>query len=827
MSWRFISVVVALLSILLCDVGPTPSRARAQPSVAREQAEHSSALEDDAAEDMLVLALWFRRYILSDGFIGYRTGDSVFVPLGEMMAALEFPIEVQPTMGRAQGWFLQEERTFLLDLDNREVQTDGRRLTVDAAGVQIRIDDIYVRTDLLEDWFPVDLSVDFGRLLIEVASREPLPIERRIEREEMRARFRPRRSADRLPRAEIPYRFVDWPFMDVGISGGGRRSTTFEPDGQLAVRASGDLLGMSSGMSVFSSRRDTTTTVSVRGTVERRDPDGRLLGPLQARSVIMGDVNMPRIALVTRGESGVGGEISNYDLTQAVEFDRVTLRGTLMPGWDAELYRDRTLLDFQTLGDDGRYEFEDVPLLFGENELRLVFYGPQGQQREIIKRFEAGRALLRPGEERYRLAVVDAGRSLFETDKRYSGRSRDEGMRASVELARGMHRNLTVAGSWVNVPTRGVRHDYMNVGIRATAAGAFLRADASAQDGGEGYAFLLSAQTRRLGVGISAERAQLTRFVSDEADLLADPPTGQTRLRLDGTIPRWWLPPIALSVSGELERLQSKRSRADVSGRAGLSWRRMSLANSWRWTSIEQVPGAVAVDRVVGEASLSIRNRAISIRGNVSYDVEPVSNVRTVDVTGDWRIGRRLLGYIGAAQQIESHDTAYLGGLTWDADRMFVGVSGRYESADNFDVRLSLAFSVGRQPRTGHWTLQSDRLADTGALSARVFVDENQNGTMDDGELRKLTKTAFCSSAGWTVTTRSVWKSRRAASPIHTGCRSRKGSKLCRVRAAPPSWTSDWSPPARSTGRYSWTRGRHHERPRMLRSSSSIWTARW
>jgi len=86
------------------------------------------------------------------------------------------------------------------------------------------------------------------------------------------------------------------------------------------------------------------------------------------------------------------------------EFDRITLDGDLPIGWEVELYRNEVLLDFRVDQISGRYSFQNVPLLFGNNILRLAFYGPQGQVREELKQIRVGPEQIKPGEHRYRFA---------------------------------------------------------------------------------------------------------------------------------------------------------------------------------------------------------------------------------------------------------------------------------------------------------------------------------------------------------------------------------------------------------------------------------------
>jgi hypothetical protein len=125
------------------------------------------------------------------------------------------------------------------------------------------------------------------------------------------------------------------------------------------------------------------------------------------------------------------------DLETPEEFDRITLEGNLPLGWEVELYRNEVLLEFQSASADGRYRFEDVSLLFGVNVLRLIFYGPQGQQREEVRQVRVDTDQISAGEFRYRIAANQHDTRLYSrsytgTDPDVDGQARGWSARSSA-----------------------------------------------------------------------------------------------------------------------------------------------------------------------------------------------------------------------------------------------------------------------------------------------------------------------------------------------------------------------------------------------------------
>jgi hypothetical protein len=57
-----------------------------------------------------------------------------------------------------------------------------------------------------------------------------------------------------------------------------------------------------------------------------------------------------------------------------------------------------------------------------------------------------------------------------------------------------------------------------------------------------------------------------------------------------------------------------------------------------------------------------------------------------------------------------------------------LGVNGSWGDDGSASAFLTLSFALGREPRTGDWGMYSDAVADNGAISARVFLDNDLDG---------------------------------------------------------------------------------------------------
>ncbi len=284
---RVAAVFVPTALLALCLLASPPVRAQ-QPS--------GLTPVERPVEDELILEVRLGRFVLSDGMLGYLHRGGVLLPLEEMARALELAITAEPAAGRADGWFLSEDRRFSLDLARGEVKVEGRPAPFDPALVEPHIEDIYVDTTLLSQWFPVDFEFDLSQLRIIVTSREPLPLEERLERERRAARLG-RGAFERLryPRQEVPYKLWDWPFFDT-THAFDFNNTQNTLSARSTTLVTGDLLFMDS--TLFVAGNDQEPVSDVRFTMGRKDPEAGLLAPLGLSAIAFGDVFTPYFTVV-------------------------------------------------------------------------------------------------------------------------------------------------------------------------------------------------------------------------------------------------------------------------------------------------------------------------------------------------------------------------------------------------------------------------------------------------------------------------------------------------------------------------------------------------
>jgi hypothetical protein len=681
---------------------------------------------------LVLLQVQLDEDVLAESITSYQYGRETFLPLGELARLLTLAIRTQPEQGTADGFVLSETRGFSLNVAQAKITLAEQTQVFDPALVRLQSDDIYVASSMLSRWLPLDFDVNLSSLTLRVLPRERLPLQARLERERLGAKVGAREGYEDpgFPRQDQPYRLLGVPFIDqtfgVGLrTGNGSRQTSANYTAYLT----GDLLGMESAFFVSSTKDNPTP--DVRFTLARHDPDAGLLGPLQARSVMFGSgVSVPGVANIgnrTPTGNGYGLTLSNRPISQPTSFDRHTLQGDLPPGWDVELYFNEALIAFQTSREDGRYIFQDQPLAYGPNDFRLVFHGPLGQQRVERQSFLLEQSSTPPGAFYYNLAQHEDKAGLS---------------RSVAQFEWGLNKFFTGTGGFVRLPAlagintntaslagsnSGDAQLYTNLGLRAFWKSFILSSDFFRSPNG-GMLNETGLKTRVGSIAMSYSHMQLSDFSSEVFVPSADPLRTRDKMRLDGAIPAGLLPRLPVTLEVLRDELQSGSSNLALTGRVAAYLNRTSVSNQLTWQSSGDnttASGSLQLSRRVGDMGLS---------GQLAYSLKPQTKLDTIVLSGDKRLAEGYQLNLGLVRSVGSGETLYAAGLNKSLGSYGLGLSMSYSTSGVVTVGLQLFIAMGREPRQGQWRIGALPKADSGAASARVFLDSNANGVMDPGE---------------------------------------------------------------------------------------------
>jgi|GEM_PF-5758250 len=677
-------------------------------------------------ENLLILRLRTDRYVLSEGVIGYQTPGGACVLLDDLVAGLEFEITSHDT--GARGWFIQESSEFELDIPARRVRADDIDYVINDGDIYDDAGAHCVALSAAENWFSLSLKIDMPNASIVADSARPLPVEERAARAKRRAALTPRKAA--APGTVVPiqpeYKLARWPTIDTSAFANiSDEETVAGGDFVLAgdfLRASAELYGS------FDSNRGVET---LRGVIGRRSAAGDIGGPLALTTALAGDIATPQTRLSAETRLGRGFVVSSFPIDQPDVFDSTSFRGDLQNGWEVELYRNGALLDFRAANADGRYEFLEVPVVFGRNEFRLVFYGPQGQRREKVEEIFVGESALSKGQSRLYLAVNQQDKSLF-IDSTATPDDDDGAARITGKYEIGVTDSLALGVGAASYSLNGERETYIDASLSARAGGAAIYGDISYKVGG-GVAASGSVQTNVAGINLIAAHEEYFSYESELA-----PGRGDNALRRkDEVRADFVLNPFkgfAMPVAILARREEFESGGRNFSGAARVSAPMGPIAFSNEITLNRIRRDRFSQTTASGVALANYYTGFGSIRGGIEYDLAPEWRFARSTATMDIPLNERAGARINAVYDMRADTGQFSAGLNYGFKNVSVGAFARVDTEGAFETGFTLSASFTKKPGKKRWAAHAKSAARSGVIATRVFIDEDYDRKYSAGE---------------------------------------------------------------------------------------------
>ncbi len=665
-------------------------------------------------EESLVLEVHLENTVIADSLILYKHAKEVFFPLRELMRVLSLAVDVDLETKRAEGWVLQEDRKFLLDLNKTQLIVDGKKEKLSVEKIVLHGDDIYVASSQITQWFPIDINIEESSLLLKVSPREKLPIQDRLERMKLAQRLESQSDNQSVdpgyPQSEIPYKWIDTPTLDQRLSLNLIQNKNLQQRSlDYSTFATGDFLGTEGALYLSADQKKKIN--SARLTMSRHDPEAQLLGPLKARSVSGGAVALPGHSLVaTPSSKGVGAHLSNRPFDLPSEFDKHSISGILLPGWDIILFQNGVPLRFQQYRDDGRFEFNNLPLLFGANDFKLVFHGPLGEERVEHYRFFLDGSLIRPGEYFY-----DVGLSA----------TQDGTLRSTMQFDKSLGSHSSVAGSFWTLPVDNRPRSYTGLGLRSFWESFFLGTDFLKSDK-KGFATEANVKTHVGTIMLGGSHAILKDYESEIFLPTSDPVISRTKLRSDFSLPLWNRLPVALET--KMDRQKSGMNNYDF----------LAKISTYILNSSVSLLGHGQVFNKYFSSDLTLmvtrRLGRLGLQSEINYLNSPVRRLNSAVLSVETKLGARYLLNQTLTRAFLQKETRFTAGLNKILGPYAFGASLGQSSKGETTVGLQFFLALGFEPRKTQVVTDATSMTQSGAASVLVFLDKNSNGVRDSNE---------------------------------------------------------------------------------------------
>jgi len=313
--------------------------------------------------------------------------EVAYLSITDVFNFLKIRNTLSESMDTLSGFYISQDAVFLIDKKNSRIRFRDKVFNLGPEDLVKMETGLYLRTDYFKKVFDLSCQFNFRSLSVNVISKAELPALREM-------------------RQQAIYRNLN------KLKGNIAADTTIGRNKQLFK------MGMAN-WSVVSTQRlqnvnDTWLNLTMGGTfaggeatvalnynnfakrqLSATHPDSNIVRPFDQRQqyyrlrfvnndrpwlrqIIAGKIFTPTIASLFAPIVGV--QVTNTPTIHRRAYGSYTLSNFTDPGWTVELYINNALVDYTVADAAGFYTFQ-VPLIYGNSQIRLRFYGPWGEER--------------------------------------------------------------------------------------------------------------------------------------------------------------------------------------------------------------------------------------------------------------------------------------------------------------------------------------------------------------------------------------------------------------------------------------------------------------
>ncbi|TKB54954.1 carboxypeptidase-like regulatory domain-containing protein [Ferrimonas aestuarii] len=669
----------------------------------------------------LLLELSVEGYSIAD-ILAIKSTGSAMINLEELALLLGFNIQYQADSNRYEGWFLTPENRFALPLtvndENFVVQLGEQHYRLDTQQITQKQDQLYVEAGLLERWFGLQIKFQFDDLHVAISSQQPLPVITQIKRTEKPLTVRKQVGKASLPEQETDYKWLAPPSVDLQLQYSGDGDRNFA---NYSLLGSQDLL-RGNAQFYLSGTQDQHLD-QARITLSKQSAQPELLGALKATNVEVGDITP-----IVHGTGNTTG------LSRGVRFDNkgpnsinsnrtLTLEGDIQPGWDIELFHNQLLIAKQSSDQQGRYQFNDVKLVYGDNRFEVVMYGPYGEVERRVESVYLDSRSLESDSTHYAFSIAELNTGVFSHYDRYES---SEGWQASGTISRNFTPWLGLElGSSLIEGKQGRRHD---LSLSSNLAlGDFWLMDSQYQYGSLGdHSYQLGL---RGGLGDHNlygyfERQQLRNpedwsqgnELTEYGIELGGQPQFGARYRLN------------YRVGGEV---WESHSRDQQQWYAAANWQAWGLGfehgQYWLDTSDSDA-------QLSGNLRISSNHMGHYLKFDTEFQSLPDWQLNLVGLEWSMPIAPVVSGELDLEYRPQIEELNTRASFTWHLEQLYLNTYSNWSSNDKWSFGLLAKVSIGYQTQADSLLVSRASLANQGTLLVTVFHDLNGNGIHEVNE---------------------------------------------------------------------------------------------
>ena len=299
-------------------------------------------------------------------------GQSVYLSVTDIFNFLKIRNTSNPDKESISGFFIDQQAIYLIDNQHNRIEYQDKVYELSKDDI-IRTDAaLYLKASVFGQIFGLNCIFNFRNLSVDLKTKIELPRIRELRQETMRqnvSKLKGEQKADTLINRDYPLfhlGMADWSVIT-------SRETLAGNDTRLNLNLGAIVAGGETNVSLNYSSREPFTERQQNYLWRFANNDNRYL-----KQTMVGKIFSQSTASIYAPIVGV--QFNNTPTTYRRSFGTYNLSDKTEPNWIVELYVNTVLVDYKKADASGFYTFE-VPLVYGNSEVKLRFYGPFGEER--------------------------------------------------------------------------------------------------------------------------------------------------------------------------------------------------------------------------------------------------------------------------------------------------------------------------------------------------------------------------------------------------------------------------------------------------------------
>ncbi len=333
--------------------------------------------------------------------------EKLYLSVTDAFNFLKIKNTATPGFDSISGFFINQQAPYFIDRLNNQIVYQEKVFNI-KPGDMIRTEtNLYLKSNYFGEIFGLQCTFNFRSLSVTLNTKIELPVIREMRQEQMR------RNINQLKgeiKADTTIQRTN-PLFHFGVADWSAISSQ-QLEGRIDTR-----LSLTLGSVVAGGEMNVTLNYNNNTPFEKKQQYyhwRHVNNNHQAlRQVLAGKIATG--ATSSLYSPVVGVQFTNTPTTFRRSFGAYTLSDFTEPGWLVELYVNNVLVDYIKADASGFFSF-DVPLVYGNTEVKLQYYGPWGEEHSKAQNISIPFNFLPVGEFEYKASagvVEDGDNSLF------------------------------------------------------------------------------------------------------------------------------------------------------------------------------------------------------------------------------------------------------------------------------------------------------------------------------------------------------------------------------------------------------------------------------